>query len=390
MKKTILFLIISFTIYAQKPSGSEVLIPFRVKKLWGLSDTLGNLKVNPIYKEIKSFFIEKQNDKYVSRYVVKTNKSYFVINEDRKVFLPETNTYDSIHISKYYPECFWVFKKGKTGLFLKNKEIIPCLYDDILPTQNGSFRVQKGDLAGLINASGKLIIPVEYIYISTYREEETDEVEEKDEKATVDKFVWIAGTSKSEKKYYDTKVSENNIVYATIYEKRLGSETISGDSKDYDLMASELLKTYDKVQINQSLDIAYVTKNNLKGVIDLVSNTEIINLIYDEVIYDGINKDVKVFKTKRNGKYGLIQSGNKAILNCEFDDINEDHILTKDNRKGVFVFNTIYPFIKPKYTAIKSVEPISISDFWQFGLFEVTTEKGKGYVGENGVEFFKD
>lgn len=387
MKKIIL-LLLSFHLYAQKPSTSEVLIPFREKKLWGLSDTLGNLKVKPIYKEIKSFFIDKQNDEFISRYVVKTNKSYFVINKDKKVFLPEANTYDSIQISTYYPNHFWVFKKGKTGLYHNKKEIIACLYDEILPIANGSYRIKKGDLMGLINASGKLIIPAQYQYIRpTWDDDETEEGEEK-EKAN--QFVWIAESSKGEKKFYDTKVSQTSVATATIYEKRLGDETTSGDSDDYDLIQKKLLETYDKVAINTFLKIAYVTKNDKKGVVDLTTNQEIINLIYDDVVYDDVNKKIRIFKAKRNGKYGLIQAGNKAILNCEFDDIDENHVLTKDNRKGVFVFNTIYPYIKPKYITLKSVEPISITDYWQFGLFEVTTEKGKGYVGENGVEFFKD
>lgn len=387
MKKMIL-LLLTFHLYAQKPSTSEVLIPFREKKLWGLSDTLGNLKVKPIYKEIKSFFIDKQNDEFISRYVVKTNKSYFVINKDKKVFLPEANTYDSIQISTYYPNHFWVFKKGKTGLYHKNKEIIACLYDEILPAANGSYRVKKSDLMGLINASGKLIIPTQYQYIRpTWDDDETEEGEEKE---NPNKFIWIAESSKGVKKFYDTKVPETSVATATIYEKRLGSETISGDSDNYDIIQKKLLETYDKVEINDFLKIAYVTKNGKKGVVDLTSNQEIINLIYDDVVYDNTNKKIRIFKAKRNGKYGLIQDGNKAILNCEFDDIDENHVLTKDNRKGVFVFNTIYPYIKPKYLTLKAIEPISISDYWQFGLFEVTTEKGKGYVGENGVEFFKD
>ena len=393
MKKTLFLLLISFTIHAQQPINSDVLIPYRDKKLWGLSDTLGNIKVSPIYKEIKSFFIEKQNDVFVSRYVVKANKSYFVINKDKKVFLPETNTYDSIHLNNYFPNHFWVFKKGKIGLYHNNKEIIPCLYDQITLTENDSYKVKKGKSTGLINASGKLIIPVEYTTIEPLHLEETEEdVEDNEEKESKnrDKFVWITKTSKSEKKFYDTKTQIATTFYSNTIEKRLGSETISGDSEDYDLIKNRLLKTYDTVAIDQFENFAFVTKNNKKGVIDLKTNIEIINLIYDDVAYDGLNKDIKIFKTKRNGKFGLIQAGNQALLNCEFDDINNEHILTKDNRKGVFVFNTVYPYIKPKYITLKSIEPISISYYWQFGLFEVTTEKGKGYVGENGVEFFND
>ncbi len=393
MKKIFFLLLISFTIYAQKPINSDVLIPYRDKKLWGLSDTLGNIKVKPVYKEIKSFFIDKQNDEFVSRYVVKSNKYYYVINKDKKVFLPESNTYDSIHLNNYYPNHFWVFKKGKVGLYHKNKEIIPCLYDQIIRTENDSYIIKKGKFTGLINAFGKLIIPIEFSSImplfNEEIEEDTDDNEEIEPKNN-NKFVWIAKTSKTEKKFYDTKAQIETTIYSNILEKRLGSETISGDSEDYDLIKNRLLETYDTVDIDQFENFAFVTKKNKKGVIDLKTNIEIINLIYDEVSYEGLNKNIKIFKTKRNDKFGLIKSGNQALLNCEFDDINEEHILTKDNRKGVFVFNTMYPYIKPKYITLKSIEPISISDYWQFGLFEVTTENGKGYVGENGVEYFND
>mgnify|MGYP006160615057 CR=1 FL=1 len=138
-----------------------------------MSDTLGNIKVKPIYKEIKNFIIDYEND-FASRYVVKSNKTYYVIDQNKKVLLPELNTYDSIYLNKNYPNHFWVFKKGKVGLYHKNKEIIGCFYDKITVLANESYEVQNGKLSGLINSLGKLIIPIEYVRIRPSWDEEDE------------------------------------------------------------------------------------------------------------------------------------------------------------------------------------------------------------------------
>ncbi|GAA4059019.1 WG repeat-containing protein [Flavobacterium chungnamense] len=379
MKKTLFLLLISLTIYAQKPINSNVLIPYRNKNLWGLSDTLGNIKVKPIYKDIKDFFIDKDTD-FTSMYAVKTNKSYFVIDRNGKVIIPETYGYDSIYVNKFYYDRFLVYKKGKMGLY-KNKELIPCIYDKVEIGTNESYYVKMGKLSGLINAKGKLIIPVLYDDVHPSFEEKDDYNSE---------YVWVAEKKNEEKKFYDFKIPTK--LDRSMYEKNIVEEANSNDddSDKEELFKAKLKERYDKVNIVMYYKVAYVEKNNKKGLVELPSLKEIISPIYEELSSYGWDNSEIVYKVKLNNKYGFVKPGNVTILNCEFDEIEDLGILIKDGKKGYYTFNSIYPYIQPKYLSIKNYDDIDINDTWQFKLFEVTTEKGKGYVGENGVEFFKD
>ena len=380
----IVFLFIVFQVEAQSQSN-KVLIPYRDKNLWGLSDTLGNIKVKPSYKEIKHFIIDYSKN-FASRYVVKSNKTFYVIDQNKKVLLPELNPYDSIYLNKDFPNHFWVFKKGKVGLFHKNKEIIGCFYDKITVSENESYEVQNGKLSGLINSLGKLIIPIEYVRIRPSWDDE-------DEKNP--KFVWVARGMLAEKKFYDTRIINKSDAYDAnkIYGEVSVSEASSYDYKD---VKKKLESKYDVVgEFDKYSKYVYVTLNQKKGVVNLTNQEEMIAPKHDEIKYFSIDKDKYVFLVKSNQKYGLVKEGNQVLLQNEFDKIEYDnktrlYILEKENKKGCIVFNTIYPYIQPKYLSIKSLDGIQITDRWQFGLFEVTTEKGKGVVGENGVEFFKD
>lgn len=376
--KTILFVAVLSATASQAQTTCKVAIPFRDKNLWGLSDTLGKIVVKPFAKEIKDFTINSTG-KFDSRYVVKTNKTYYVIDRNKKVLLPELNTYDSIRLHSAYPDHFWVLKKGKVGLFHKNKEIIACQYDKVTPTYNDSYIVKKGKVCGLINSTGKLIIPIEYLDIDPSWKEE-------DEKNP--KFVWVAQGMLVEKKFYDAKIIKNTdddlISGIKVVEEAMPAKTSNNDIK------SELLKKYDAVDINTYSSIATVTKKGKKGIVSLADEEEVISPKYDHIDYYGWDKDEKVYKVLLDGKYGLVKPRNISILDCEFDEILDNRVLIKDNKKGMIVLNTIYPYIKPKYLDIKSRDGIQINDHWQFGLFEVVTENGKGLVGENGVEFFKN
>lgn len=382
------FFTLLFTTLAFSQNNSP-LIPYRDGKLWGFCDTLGNVKVKPLYKEIKDFNINS-GENMVSRYVVKTNQKYFVIDQNRKVLLPELNAYDSIYLNKYHENHFWVYKKGKVGLFFKNKEVLPCLYDAISVSYNGSYEVRNGKLCGLVNSLGKLIIPIEYldIYKSWDDEDETNS-----------KFVWVAKGLLVKKKFYDVIIEKNDDLSSSslvgkAVEVMEADETISTDL--YNGKIAKMEAKYDEIaQVNKYSHYAIVISKGKKGVYSLETEKEVVATKYDEVEFFNYDKGKKVFLVKLNQKYGLVKEGNISILECDYDKIeeNEKHrviLISKNNKFGCVIFNTIYPPIQPKYKSIKSVDGIPISNSWQFGLFEVETETGKGYVGENGVEFFKN
>lgn len=374
-----LLLILFFAVNSYAQTTCKIAIPFRDKDLWGLSDTLGKIIVKPFAKEIKDFTINEEGT-FDSKYVIKTNKNYYVIDRSKKVFLPELNTYDSIKLNSNHPNHFWVYKKGLVGLYHNNKEIVPCLYEKIVVTYNDSYIVQKGQVSGLINSLGKLIVPVEYLDI--------DQSWEKNDRKNP-KFVWIAKGMLVEKVFYDAKIIKKNSDYASDLKMAMIEEVIE-DKEANRKIELALLKRYDAVEVYSASKTAYVTKQGKKGMVSLSNQEEIISPIYDEVSTYKRKNNKMVYKVKLNGKYGLVQTGNIIILNCEFDAIGYDGIIVKENKKGMILLNTVYPFIEPKYNTIKEFKNVKVNNDWWFGLFEVTTANGKGLMGENGVEFFKD
>ncbi len=379
LHKIKLSIVVLVTTISYGQTSTKVLIPYRDHNTWCLSDTLGTIKAKTTYKDIKDFIITR-NKSFVARYLVKNNKNYFVVDQNQKVILPEMNPYDSIHLNEEFPNYYWVFKKGKVGIWTANKEIVNCLYNKITPTDNKSFVVEKGELKGLVNSQSKLIIPVEYqsIYSSW------DEADQKNPK-----HVWVAEGVLVDKKFYDTKIKVDgtDLGNASV----IGIVDSSGGGADVRNQKLEQLRAkYDKVDFNFYNDYAIVTKDGKVGVVQFDNQEELVTPLYEEVEQYGNDHGVSLYKVKKDHLYGLIKEGNTFFLNCEYDAILDDLTLVKGDKKGMIIFNSIYPSIAPKYFSIKEYKKIDISDTWQFGLYQVTTEKGKGLLGENGVEFFKD
>ena len=60
-----------------------------------------------------------------------------------------------------------VKKDGKFGFIDdKNKEIAPCVYDEILQFNHGIAVVRVGEHFGAINETGKIVIPIEYLILA--------------------------------------------------------------------------------------------------------------------------------------------------------------------------------------------------------------------------------
>ncbi|WP_426278854.1 hypothetical protein ACN9MN_06390 [Chryseobacterium sp. S-02] len=384
MKKlTLLFLLVTTQIFAQK-NKKEILIPFREKNLWGLSDTLGKIKVKPFANEIVQFSVGK---KYNAKYIIIKEGKTSVIDENLNELLSD-NKYDAMQVSGDYDEII-VFKNGNMGLYKSKKELIAPIYSKIKFTKNSSYIVEKNNAEGLINSKGILVIPVEYqdVFESWVK----DDLENP-------QFVWVAENRSVRTKFYDEKIKINT------EEKKLGSGEIytqegfgyTQQKKHDDSIKDILLKKYDDVTIPLRKNYAYVIKKGMHGVVDLKSMREIVKPIYDSQLeYVSEDKGSRAFIGVRNGKYGMILENNVIKAPFEYDSIKEDYgnfyITIKGNKKGLLILNSIYPIIPAKYLKIKREEPIPVNDHWQFGIFRVETENGNfGYLGENGVEYFRD
>lgn len=381
MKKIVLlFLFTGLQVFSQNKK-KEILIPFRDKKQWGLSDTLGKIKVKPFADEISQFSVGRNGAKYVIRKQGKLS----VVDQNLNVLLAENN-YDSCTVSGNHDELA-VFKNGKMGIVKNKKEIVAPKYSKVKIAANSSYIVSEDDVEGLINANGEMIIPMEYKDISqSWKEEDEGNA----------KFVWMAEGMLTKKKFYDEKIKVSyDQVGPPIGVMQSSRSYTTEDMRKTELQIKEI-GNYDHVKTYAGATFAYVIKNNKHGVVAVEKRKEIIAPLYDEELdYANEDKGKSAFIGKKNGKSGIITEDNKIIVPFEYDSIERNYgnfyLISKNNRYGIFIFNTIYPLIPAKYAAIKEEDPIQVNDRWQFGIFKVKTIKGtSGYIGENGVEYFKD
>ena len=371
---TLLFSTLLFSQTNVKP-----LLPYRDGKVWGFCDTLGKVVVKPYFDAV----INAQYDSYnvgKASFLIQKNTKRFVVNEKNQITIPINHTYDSIRLKDFDIDYIEVFRNGKMGLYSNLKEIIPCNYTTIDITGNKSYRVFLGDKCGVINSKNKVVVPIKY-----------EEIYPSWSERTKTKFVWEATTGKVTTKFYDANMNAtDDVAFGALTGKTLGNS-----SEDETSITSDLFKKYDKVVRDEYRNIAYVTKNNKTGVFSLLEKKLVIDTSYDEVNFADSNKGKSVFKVKANGKFGFVSENNVVLLPVEYDKIQYNpkiyqFEIFKNNKVGVKLFNTIYPTIEAKYIEILDYKRLMINNNWSFVAFLVKTENGIGYVGENGVEYFKN
>ena len=381
MKKYFTFLIVLFTTFLFSQTHVDPLIPYRDGKIWGFCDTIGKVVVKPYFDNVVAVQYDPYNAGNASFLIQKNNKK-FVVDEKNQIIVPLNHTYDSIRLKEFDMDYIEVFRKGKMGLYADLKELIPCKYDNIDVAGNKSYRVFVGNKCGIINSKNKLIVPIKYEEIYPYWDETAD---------SNSKFVWEATLGRESVKFYDSKIIEIDDYPVGVLEKSAGGYLTDED----DVARLDLQKKYDKVVLDEYRSIAYVTKNNKTGVFSLLQEKQIVDVLYDDISFAETNKGNSVFKVKLNGKFGFVSENNLVLLPVEYDKIEYNqkiyqYEITKKNKVGVKVFNTIYPTIEAKYLEILDYKRIQINNHWSFIIFLVKTENGIGFVGENGVEYFKN
>lgn len=383
----ILFILFGNLLIAQSLQDKELLIPYREHNLWGFCDSLGNIKVKPFASEIRSLEYDVFTPK--SRFVIKEeNTNYYVIDNLQKVLISKNNKYDSLQIRKFDWDEIYIYKKGKMGLYKNNKEVIPCLYDDISTESNKSFIVKKDGYYGLINSSGKQIIPLEYKYI-TFSDKNSN---------STSNFIWKAskeGMCMNCKmdEFYDTKIkADKESSLREVEGMQDSSERIRVSNETISKVEQYLADKYDSYKIDKNHNLIFVEKGISKGVLSLLDGKEIVKLDFDEVDLFVANGKNSIFKVKKAGKYGLVCL-NKVVAPVKYEKIDrtfeELNILINNNKQGFFDDDSL-KYVDAKYKKVLKKTRVNIGFNKSFYLYKILLDNGKeAYVGENGIEYFK-
>jgi hypothetical protein len=383
----ILLILFGNLLIAQGLQEKELLIPYRDNNLWGFCDSLGNIKVKPLASEIRDIKYDVFTPK--SRFVIKEeNTNYYVIDNLQKVLIPKNNKYDSIQIRKFDWGEIYIYKNGKMGLYKDNKEIISCLYNDISTESNKSFIVKKDGHYGLINSSGKQIIPLEYKYI-TFSEKNNN---------STSNFIWKDSTEGmcmncKMDEFYDTKIKADKESYLReVGGMQDSSERIRVSNETISKVEQYLADKYDSFKIDKNNNLIFVEKGISKGVLSLLDGKEIVKIDFDEVDLFVANGKNSIFKVNKTGKYGLVCL-NKGVVPVKYEKIDrtyeELNILINNNKQGFFDDNSL-KYVDAKYKSVSKKIRINIDFNKSFYLYKILLDNGKeAYVGENGVEYFR-
>ncbi len=382
--KTKIFILLSLLISGNILAQDNSLVPYKEGSLYGFMDTLGHILIPPKYQEVQdmNFYYDTLTDKASALYIVKLDGTIKVIDQNDKVYFIPTEKYDSVFSVNLLKDRFITQKAKNYGFILRNKAIIPCIYDDILPHYNNSCLVKKNGFTGMIDQEGTIKIPLQYQDIEFAG-------------FTDSSVVWLA-KGMIAKEYYEDKRTEfidygEGTKFSNFPEDAISvSEVRSGDNE-----AIEKLKNnYDRVKhIYQLDDWYYVERNKKWGIYDLKKDMEIMTPKYDDIdfLYNIYTDNEILFRVTSDDKQGVINQHGKVHVPLNMDSVSDVYNnmcgITKDEKYGVFILNTVYPYIAPIYDTLSPDNYILVNRNWSFLLFLVERNGKQFYVGENGVEY---
>ncbi len=338
---------------------NALLIPYRDGEKWGYSDTLGKVVIQPQFDS--AGFITVQQ-KIVFGVVCQNNKKGLIL-PDGQMLLPVQ--YDQIGY-QCFDNAFIVDVNGKKGIASETGTIVPVQFDKITYLEYQFI--------------GRSLPPGSSKYLSGYFGRSKDGlffIEKNGQMRLIDEKEW--------------KERENEERMPMAWDT---GEYIDDDSYETDKAPAVPPGKYDKVtRLIRGSDLAFLVQKGKKYGVVNSEGEEVIPPAYDDVkalvTYNGIYFEV----TKKNKK-GIVNTENEVVLPIKYDKFElykEWYIRTyQNNKKGLFLMNTFYPPIKPLYEEIEHQTSIYVNGSWSFAVFKVQKNGKTGYVGENGVEFFRN
>lgn len=238
-------------------------------------------------------------------------------------------------------------EKGESfGLFRNGKSILPMVYQrnyDVFEFTHETMPVFKDGMAGLVNTSGKLVLPVEYSSIS--------ELEGSGWLITKDDLTGLTdykGKIIVPCSFQTISRVHDGLVYGS-KNGRYGVQKLNGTVVcpfEYDYLSdnpdqgvlfarqgdywgilsmahpekTEFLYTNYSVPMWNKNHLAPLKKNGKVGLVN-TKNEVVFDFILDDS-YEEMNFQYGVALVSQNGLYGLMSESGKLLFPCEFDELN--------------------------------------------------------------------
>lgn len=285
---------------------------------WGVIDNNGKTILETSYDEM-IVVPDSTKDLFICTYDVNYETGEYktkVLNKEGKEILKNYQSVEAIENyddnSVWYEKEILRYKKdGKVGLIdFSGKEIVPAEYDKAyaMPGIEKSIIIEKDGLRGLVNNSlGEIIIDVKYAEIESLGKTYENGYIVR----STDSYYGVITTDKKEIlpcKYDKIYNVSNNEMFVV---------TENGVNKVINKSGEDVLTSgFSEVT---SIDGEYlVIKNNDKyGVIDTSGNSQI------PCEYDVLSKAYdKTYIAKKDNKYGLVKIGNEVLVDFKYTNMS--------------------------------------------------------------------
>lgn len=280
--------------------SKDYVVAFKDNK-WGVIDNQGNTVIDPSYSEM-IVIPNSKNDVFLCTYDTDftsgTYKTKVLNSKNEEVFtdyekVEAIQNVDDKSNVWYENNVLKVLKDGKYGLInLSGKELLPCEYDEIsaIGGIKNAIKVKKDNKYGVVDDEGKIVLKNEYVDILN-----------------------LGNDSK------DGFIIKND-------EGKFGVVNYSGN-----LILNAI---YDGIQKIHGNDLYVVIKLG-KQVLVKNDGTEILTTGYDEITGILKNQDNGII-IKNNNKYGVIKTTGDIVIQSKYDSLKEAKsgiLIAKENNK---------------------------------------------------------
>jgi hypothetical protein len=364
----VLFLLFSCLNTSFAQYNPRFLIPYKSDKLWGWSDTLGNELIQPKYKGISYFSID-YSEKPLARLGNVTN-GFIYVKPDGSLLFPENVKYISYDSDKERLSEWTIVQDAnvKKGIFSisLDKLVVPTVYEWIF----------------LYNYEGR-----KYALLKKESERHYQILNSKRE---IKKTKIVSFFTFSDAVIYTDSRNRHGYLRGEEFEPMTKKEfnlkvpiiTCYGSNPLNPPFAIPIncVSTSDMAERNQSFK--KITGKEFIHQKTYCENRELSNTTY--------------YVVKENGTEGVFTQSGALVVPIKYDKIEftEDTpgiSLLNNGKYGFMQLPVQFPVIEQKYNSPLSFERILYGTKGEkFSIYKVKRNGNYVFVGQNGVEFFKD
>lgn len=346
------------------------LVPFNKQGKWTWSDTMGNTIKSRSF-DSTGFFFEKringQNE--ILAYVkYKGRNNYYSVK--KKLILPKAHSLvDEFVVKNTATETLYFLKNktGKIGIYssASNSFVAESIYDSI------AFKSTQQDLIYLKKTGSKNL----YVFnVQTKKTNRSDYIalELISESQGEDEFINFRQHEIA------TKANGTKVERINDLEFPIDQETIDAWKNHPKKMSGFVFDEMD-VDFDSKTYLTNELKNGI--ILSLTCRKNDYNYTQIKIVY-------------HDGKFGCLNQNDSVILPAIYDRlvIKEQFKYietTLGTKHGIKLLFTHYPTIEAIYDEIGLYTHLKVNDNWSFIVYYTRKENQSGFVGENGVEYFR-